>query len=274
MPPPNRVLLAELALAAIEMDAAADSPRALAGLDLANAELVDLTHVYDETTVYWPTDTRGFRLVVLSHGPTAAGFFYAANAFCTAEHGGTHLDAPIHFHDGGATADALPLERLIAPAVVIDVSARAAADPDYRLTVADVEAFERANGPIARGEIVLLRTGWSARWPDRRRYLGDDTPGEATKLHFPAFGAEAVEVLVGERGVAALGLDTASLDHGPSRDFPVHRVAGAANVPGFENLTNLDRLPPRGAWLIALPMKIGGGSGAPLRAVAALPAKP
>jgi kynurenine formamidase len=252
---------------------AADSPAAR-GLDLATATFVDLTHAYDETTVYWPTDTKGFRLEVLSHGPTAAGFFYAANAFCTAEHGGTHLDAPIHFHDGGATADALPLDRLIAPAVVIDVSARAATDPDYRLTVADVEAFERAHGPIARGEVVLLRTGWSARWPDRRRYLGDDTPGDATKLHFPAFGAEAVEVLVGERGVAALGLDTASLDHGPSRDFPVHRIAGAANVPGFENLTNLDRLPPRGAWLIALPMKIGGGSGAPLRAVAALPAKP
>jgi kynurenine formamidase len=244
------------------------SPR---GLDLATATFVDLTHAYDETTVYWPTDTKGFRLEVVAHGPTAAGFFYAANAFCTAEHGGTHLDAPIHFHDGGVTADALPLERLIAPAVVIDVTAQAAADPDYRLSVADVEAFERAHGRIERGEIVLLRTGWGARWPERRRYLGDDTPGDATKLHFPAYGAEAAELLVSGRGVAALGLDTASLDHGPSRDFPVHRAAAAAGVPGFENLSNLDRLPPRGAWLIALPMKIGGGSGAPLRAVAALP---
>jgi kynurenine formamidase len=267
-----RQLLGSLTLAAIVAPGPSAAVDERPALDLATAEIVDLSHVYDQTTVYWPTDTRGFRLEVLAHGPTAAGFFYAANAFCTAEHGGTHLDAPVHFHDGGATAEALPLDRLVAPAVVVDVAARAAADPDYRLSVADIEAFEREHGPIGPGVAVLLRTGWSARWPDRRRYLGDDTPGDATKLHFPAFGAEAAEVLVRERRVAALGLDTASLDHGPSRDFPVHRLAAAAGVPGFENLTNLHRLPPRGAWIVALPMKIGGGSGAPLRAVAFVPA--
>lgn len=243
------------------------------GVDLAESKFVDLSHVYDASTVYWPTDTRGFRLEVLSHGPSPGGYFYAANAFCTAEHGGTHLDAPIHFGEHGETADALPLERLIAPVAVIDVTERAAADPDYRLTLADLEAFEQEHGPIAKGEIVLLRTGWSARWPDRLRYLGDDSPGDASRLHFPAFGAEAARRLVVERGAAALGLDTASLDHGPSRDFPVHRIAAAHDVPGFENLANLDQLPARGAWLIALPMKIGGGSGAPLRAVAVLPSK-
>jgi kynurenine formamidase len=124
---------------------------------------------------------------------------------------------------------------------------------------------------VPRGAAVLLRTGWSARWPDRRRYFGDDTPGDASRLHFPAYGVEAARLLVEERGVAALGLDTASLDHGPSRDFPVHRLAAAANVAGYENLTNLDALPATGAWLIALPMKIAGGSGGPLRAVAVVP---
>ena len=124
---------------------------------------------------------------------------------------------------------------------------------------------------MPRGAAVLLRTGWSARWPDRKRYLGDDTPGDASRLHFPAYGVEAARLLVDERGVAALGLDTASLDHGPSRDFPVHRLAAAANVVGYENLTNLDAVPPTGAWLIALPMKIAGGSGGPLRAVAVIP---
>jgi kynurenine formamidase len=240
-------------------------------LDLADATVVDLSHVYDASTIYWPTDTQGFRLQSLHFGPTPGGFFYAANSISTAEHGGTHLDAPIHFGEGRQSVEALPLERLVAPAVVIDVSARAAADADYRLSIGDVEAFEAAHGRIAAGTIVLLRTGWSSRWPDRERYLGDDTPGDASKLHFPAFGVEAVRLLIEERGVVALGLDTASLDHGPSRDFPVHRLAAASNVPGFENLTALDRLPPVGAWLVALPMKIAGGSGAPLRAIALVP---
>jgi kynurenine formamidase len=126
---------------------------------------------------------------------------------------------------------------------------------------------------IPTGAIVLLRTGWAARWPDRKRYFGDDAPGRTDHLHFPAYGKEAVELLVGTRRVAALGLDTPSLDHGPSADFPVHRVAAAANVPGLENLDHLDRLPATGAWLMALPMKIAGGSGGPLRAVALLPAE-
>lgn len=239
--------------------------------DLATAELVDLSHPFDASTIYWPTDTKGFRLESLHFGPTPGGFFYAANSISTAEHGGTHLDAPIHFGEGRDSVEKVPLGRLVAPAVVLDVSAKAAADPDYRLTVEDVAEFEAKHGRIAPGSIVLLRTGWSDRWPDRKRYLGDDTPGDASKLHFPAYGADAARLLVHDRLVAALGLDTASLDHGPSTDFPVHRVAAAANVPGFENLTNLDRLPPAGAWLAALPMKIAGGSGGPLRAVALVP---
>ncbi|HSL68923.1 MAG TPA: cyclase family protein, partial [Longimicrobiales bacterium] len=167
--------------------------------------------------------------------------------------------------------DQIPLERLIAPAVVIDVSARAAADADYRLTVADVQAFERAHGRIPAGTIVLLRTDWSRRWPDKKAYLGDDKPGDASDLHFPSFGVEATRVLVLERQAAALGIDAASVDYGPSTDFMVHRIAYEANVPGFENLTNLDQLPATGAIVIALPMKIERGSGGPLRAVALVP---
>ncbi len=200
-------------------------------LDLAAARVVDLTHVFDETTLYWPSAPSGFTLKRLAYGPTPAGFFYAANSFCTPEHGGTHLDAPIHFAEGRETVEAVPLERLVVPAVVLDVTAQAAADRDYRLRVDDVEQWERAHGTIPRGVAVLLRTGWGARWPDRKRYFGDDTPGKTTDLHFPAFGREAAALLVHERGVAALGLDTPSLDHGPSSDFPVHRVAAAASVP-------------------------------------------
>jgi kynurenine formamidase len=239
--------------------------------DLRTARVVDLTHAFDEQTLYWPTAPSGFKLERLHYGRTEAGFFYSAYSFCAPEHGGTHLDAPIHFAESGWTVDRVPVTRLVRPAVVVDVSAAAAADPDHRLTVEELTAWEARNGRIPEASIVLLRTGWSARWPDRKRYLGDDTPGDASRLHFPSYGKEAARVLVAERKVAALGVDTASIDHGPSKDFPVHQVAAAANVPGLENLAALDALPATGAWVIALPMKIGGGSGGPLRAIALVP---
>lgn len=264
--PPSTTATAEAGQVASERAGAAGP-----AIDLSGYRLVDLTYPFDDETIYWPTAPSGFELDRLAYGPTAAGFFYAANRFCAPEHGGTHLDAPIHFAEGRQTVDELPLERLVAPALVLDVSEKAAADPDYRLTLADVAAFETAHGPIPEGSIVLLRTGWGERWGDRSRFLGDDTPGDASNLHFPAYGAEAARLLVEERRVAALGLDTASLDHGPSRDFPVHRVAAAANVPGLENVAHLEELPPTGAWVIALPMKIAGGSGGPVRIVALVP---
>jgi kynurenine formamidase len=260
---------------AFAIDGAA-SPAAAAAparphLDLASARLVDLSHDFGADTLYWPAQPPPtFALEVLHHGPAAAGYFYAANRFCAPEHGGTHLDAPLHFGDGRWSAAEIPVDRLVAPAVVIDVRRSAAADRDYRLTPADVSGWEAKHGRIPRGAIVLLRTGWSERWPDRLRYFGNVSTTDASDLHFPSFGAEAVKVLL-ERGVAALGVDTASIDHGPSHDFPVHRLVSAANVPAFENLDHLDALPESGAWLLALPMKIAAGTGGPLRAVALLP---
>jgi kynurenine formamidase len=261
------VVALSLALAAASSTAAPPAP----ALDLRGYRIVDLTHAFDAHTIYWPTAPSRFELKTLHRGPTDGGYFYSAYSLCTPEHGGTHLDAPVHFAEGRPAADQVPLERLLAPAVVIDVQRPAAADPDYRLTPADLTAWEARHGAVPRGAIVLLRTGWSARWPDVKRYLGDDTPGDASRLHFPGYGAEAARVLVETRGVAALGLDTASLDHGPSKDFVVHRIANGASVPGLENLTNLDELPETGVTVIALPMKIAGGSGGPLRAVALVP---
>ena len=253
----------------------AETTRPAAGIDLATATVVDLTHPFDERTLYWPSGGTNltFSLERVAYGPTPGGYFYAANRFCTPEHGGTHLDAPIHFAEGKRTADQIPLRQLVAPAVVIDVTRQVAADVDYRLTREDVLAFEASHGRIAPGTMVLLRTGWSSRWGDRKAYFGDDTPGDATHLHFPSFGPEAARLLVEERGVGAIGVDTPSIDHGPSRDFLVHRIAGAHDVPGFENLKSLDELPATGSWVVALPMKIGGGSGGPLRAIALLPGK-
>jgi kynurenine formamidase len=236
-------------------------------LDLSGRRFVDLTHALGKDTVLWPTATERFTLEQLAYGKTEGGFFYAAYRFCMPEHGGTHLDAPIHFAEGQRTVDQVPLEQLIGPAVVIDVAAKADANRDYRLTRDDVAAFEEAHGRIAPGTIVLLRTGWSRHWPGVKAYLGDDTPGDASKLRFPGFGEEAARLLVEDRAAAALGVDTASIDYGPSTDFIVHRIAAERNVPGLENLTNLDQLPPRGATVIALPIKIEGGSGGPVRVV-------
>lgn len=243
-------------------------------LDLRTARLVDLTHALDRQTLYWPTSSSAFELTQLYAGMTEGGYYYSANSFCTPEHGGTHLDAPIHFAEGAYSAEQVPLERLVGPAVVIDVSSQANGNKDYRLTAADVASWERANGRIPDGAIVLMRTGWSDKWPDRLAYFGDDKPGDASNLHFPSYGADAAAVLVKERRVAALGLDTPSIDYGPSSDFPVHRLVGEANVSGLENLTNLDKVPASGAWVAALPVKIAGGSGGPARVIAFVPPAP
>ncbi len=151
------------------------------------------------------------------------------------------------------------------------MSAAADANPDALLSEADILNFEREQAPIAPATIVLIRTGWAARWPDRKRYLGDDEPANASNLHFPGISKEAAELLV-EREVAAVGIDTASIDHGPSRGFEAHRALMEAGIPAFENVASLDLVPMRGARIIALPMKIGGGSGGPLRIVAVVPA--
>jgi len=229
--------------------------------------LVDLTYSFDEQTIYWPTAPSRFSKTTLFHGHTEGGFFYSAFAIATPEHGGTHIDAPVHFAEGQDTTEAIPLERLVAPGVVVDMRDASSRDRDALLSVEHIEAFERQHGLIDCGSIVLVLTGWGHQWPDAKRYLGDDTPGDASNLHFPGISEAAARALVA-RGVAAVGIDTASIDHGPSKDFIAHRVLMEAGIPGFENVANLDELPPRGAQIIALPMKIAGGSGGPLRIIA------
>lgn len=255
---------AALALVAV---AAIASARDLTAL--GDADLVDLSHAFDAETIYWPT-ARRFTLEPVAHGHTHGGWWYAANDFCAAEHGGTHLDAPVHFAEGGATADAIPLTKLVGAAVVVDMTAKADADRDALLAVADLEADEARHGAIPPGAIVLVRTGWASRWPDAARYLGTAVRGDTAGLHFPGVSEAAARWLVAHR-VRAVGIDTASIDRGTSVDFQAHRVLAAAAIPVFENLANLRRLPAREAVVVALPMKIRGGSGGPLRALAILP---
>ncbi|MGH8640022.1 MAG: cyclase family protein [Burkholderiales bacterium] len=264
-------MLRSLIVLLFAIAAACSSTNERSPRDLSSYRIVDLTHTLGSRTVFWPTSTETFSLKTIARGQTAGGYFYTANNFCTPEHGGTHLDAPIHFAEGQRTTDQIPVEQLVGAAVVLDVTQKTAADADYRLTRQDVLDFEAAHGRIAPGTIVLVRTGWSSRWPDTRRYLGDDTPGDASRLSFPGFGDDAARLLVEERRAGVLGIDTASLDYGRSQDFLAHRIAAAQNVPGLENLTNLDQLPATGAVVVALPAKIEGGSGGPLRAIAMVP---
>jgi kynurenine formamidase len=240
-------------------------------LDVSRYVLVDLTHSYNDETIYWPTAPTTFTRTREAWGETPGGYFYSSFSFCTPEHGGTHLDAPLHFAANARSTADIPLEQLIAPAVVLDIHSQAARDRNYRLTAADVDAFERAHGRIAPGTIVLVRSGWSRFWPNRREYLGDDRKGADARLSFPGIGEDAARILVEDRRVAVLGIDTASIDYGPSTDFIAHRIGAARGVPNLENLTSLDKLPPRGAIVIALPIKIDGGSGGPVRVAALVP---
>jgi kynurenine formamidase len=235
-------------------------------------EVVDLSHAFGPETIFWPTAER-FSLETVSDGVTDAGYYYAANNFTSAEHGGTHLDAPVHFARGRHTVERIPLDRLIGEAVVVDVTGRSSADADYQVSIEDIQQAERDGGTIPDGAILLVRTGFSRRWPDAAQYLGTAARGDAAvaALHFPGIHPDAARWLVANRAIAAVGIDTASIDYGQSTQFETHRILFERDVPAFENLTSLDRLPARGALVVALPMKIAGGSGAPLRAIAILP---
>ena len=232
-------------------------------------KLVDLTHAFDDKAIYWPT-AKPFTWEKESWGRNAEGDWYTAGRYSASEHGGTHLDAPIHFGEGKQTIDQIPVDKLVGPAVVIDVSEAVAKNRDYGLAPSDIAGWEAKHGQIPAGSIVLVRTGWEKHWGDKLAYLGTEKAGDTANLHFPGISKEAA-VLLGERRVDAIGLDTPSLDHGPSKDFAAHRAFAGASVYGLENVANLDRLPPVGATLIALPMKIKGGTGGPTRIVAILP---
>lgn len=233
--------------------------------------VVDLSYPFDAETVYWPT-AGSFQLEKDFEGVTEQGFYYSAYRYCAAEHGGTHIDAPVHFAQGRRSVDQIPLEQLMGAAVVVDVTKQVEQNRDYQVAVADLQNWEKANGRIPAGTILLLRTGFGGHYPDRMKYLGTDERGPAAvaKLHFPGLHPEAARWLVAHRQIKAIGLDTASIDYGQSTLFESHRILFDKNIPAFENVANLDKLPLKRFSVIALPMKIKGGSGGPLRIVAIL----
>lgn len=233
--------------------------------------VLDLTYAFDAKSVYWPT-AQEFKLETDAEGMTEKGYYYSAYRYSAAEHGGTHLDAPVHFAKGHESVDEIPVQQLIGAAVVIDVTKQCATNPDYLVSVADIEDWEKRNGRISPGTIVLLRTGFGKYYPDKKKYLGTEERGAAAvaKLHFPGLDPAAARWLTQNRSIKAIGLDTASIDYGQSTLFESHRILFDKNVPAFENVANLDQLPVKGFSVIALPMKIKGGSGGPLRIIALL----
>ncbi|NNF34075.1 MAG: cyclase family protein [Saprospiraceae bacterium] len=230
---------------------------------------IDLSYAYESSTPYWPT-ADGFELDTVFAGMTDGGYYYSAYQFSSAEHGGTHIDAPIHFAQGKKTVDQLTIDQLTGPGIVINVQDSVSDYIDYRISTDDFLQWEAQNGTIPDGSIVFLHTGFGDFWPDRMKYMGTDKrgPEAVALLHFPGLHPDAAQWLVDNRNIKAIGIDTPSIDYGRSSGFNAHRILMEQNIPAFENVANLKQVPVTGAYIIALPMKIKGGSGGPLRITA------
>lgn len=226
--------------------------------------LVDLSDVLGPDTVLWP----GAPAFEVAQGVTHADHGFHTRIITTFEHAGTHFDAPEHFVEGAADTASVSIDDLVVPVVVIDITAKAAADPNAVIEPADVEAFEARHGTIQPGTAVLMNSGWAHRKGDVLSYAGS---ADGTDLKFPGFGVEASRVLV-ERGVVGVGVDTLGIDPGDKPDFPVHRdVTHPAGLWHLENLVNVDQLPPTGAVIAVGVPRIAGGTGFPTRAFAFVP---
>jgi kynurenine formamidase len=227
----------------------------------ARRRLADLTHTF----------TAGFPVYSLGNPTRETLVTIPANGYYSqrwtfAEHSGTHMDVPGHFVTGGRLTPQITPAELILPAVVVDISARVAGNPDAQLTVDDLRRFEHRHGRIPRGAAVFMYSGWERRLPlGEIAYRGQDAAGT---YHFPGFHVEAVEWLLVRRGITAIGVDTLSLDHGPSTTFEVHHRLLGADRYGLENLANLATIPPLGATIYVGVVPWERGSGGPCRIVA------
>ena len=242
-------------------------------IELDEGKWIDLSYPFSNETLYWPNNPTGFDMDTISRGVTPGGFYYSSFAFCAPEHGGTHLDAPVHFAEGKQSVDQVSLVQLTGRAAVVDVSAKTADNRDYLVSVDDVQLWEKTNGPIPDSAILMIRTGFGQYYPDPLRYFGTDKKGDSAiaQLHFPGIDPQLAEWLVKNRKIKAVGIDTPSIDYGQSSDFRTHRILLAENIPAFENVAHMDQLPVKNSYVIALPMQIKNGSGAPLRIIAFVP---
>jgi len=239
----------------------AQKPGVLEGIASGKTRVIDLSYAINDKLVAWPGDGKVFEAKV---NGTVEKDGYFTRSFWMLEHYGTHLDAPAHFPTGRLTVEKIAPEKLFGPAIVLDIRAEAEENADYQLSPGVIEAWEKRNGRIPPGAIVILRTGWAARWPDVGRYRNSDAKGE---MHFPGFSVEAAKILL-DRKISGLGCDTLSIDPGNSKDFPVHHLVLGQEVYQLENLRDLSGLPETGAFLIVAPIKLEGGSGGAVRVFA------
>jgi len=225
--------------------------------------VVDLTHPLNSAVpTYEPSEQSPYQAKTVA---TIEKDGYFAREISLPEHFGTHLDAPAHFAHGMWTVDQIPPERLVAPLVVLDAKAGASANADYQIAVEDISRWEQAHGQIPENAVVIANTGWGSRWNSAKDYRNADVKGV---MHFPGYSLEAARFLVEGRHVMGLGIDTLSIDYGPSKDFPVHQYTLAHSLYHLENVANLDNAPPAGGLVVSAPMKLEGGSGSPVRILA------
>jgi kynurenine formamidase len=243
-----------VAMAARPLPAAAAEPRSF-------TRVIDLTHTLSPD---FPTFS-GQPQIELETLVTLAKDGYNMFRWLVVEHTGTHMDAPIHFGDGAASADQIPIEKLVVPLVVVDIRSKAAGSADAQVTPDDLAAFEAAHGTIPAGACVAMLSGWAEK-VSGPEYRNADAAGV---MHFPGFHVEAAELLI-ERDAAAIAVDTFSLDFGASPDFATHYKWLPSGRWGMECVANLDQLPAVGATIVAGGPKIKGATGGPSRVLALL----
>ncbi|XP_060083575.1 isatin hydrolase-like [Ylistrum balloti] len=241
----------------------------LCGLDYASMfQVLDLTHDLSAKTLYWPGNPS-YNFTELARGQMD-NFWYESNFIATAEHGGTHVDSPAHFYEGGWRTQQIPMERLTGPGVVIDVKDKARDNPDYRVLLNDITEWESVNGRIPDNAAVIMNSGWGAKYPNKTAVFGTETPSVPSTFHFPAWHQDTVTWLINQRHVYMIGVDTPSTDFGQSSTFPTHVVLSKHNVVGLENVANLDTIPVSGTRIFAAVTKIKDGSGGPARIFATI----
>ncbi|RYZ02926.1 MAG: cyclase family protein [Myxococcales bacterium] len=245
----------------------ASPPAPPASHPFAGYDVVDLTHPLGPSSPY--IHVRGatfpFRRAPIATIPERGVY---ANRWELTEHIGTHVDAPCHFDEKAPCLEKIPLAELFAEVVVIELAARARANPDAEVSAADLSAWRLAHGPFPARSVVLLSSGWGARWPSQSRFANAD---EAGIMRFPGFSRAAVEELAAAPGVLGIGTDTFSIDPGNDAHFEGHRVLARAGKWALECLANLDRLPAQGCHLFVGAPKVELASGAPARVVAWVP---
>jgi len=230
------------------------------------ASVIDLTYPLNDKNAYWPVGNyTPFKYEVIANIKKDMVF---SGRYSTPEHLGTHIDAPNHFELNQPSVDQIPFEQLIGSAVIIDITDKTERNPDYALSQSDILLWEKANGQIPNGSIVLLNTGWSKLWHNFEDYKNKDSNG---RMHFPGYSKETAVFLVEKRHIRGIGIDTLSGDCGNCSDFKVHHIINSAGKFILENVANLDKLPPKGVTLIVAPIKIEGGSGGQCRIWALLP---